>query len=135
MRRCWASSSTAIARCWTRRCASCSELFSTLRALVVGVRREGTLFAPEPGDQLFAGDQIYVFTHTDDTGRTLEIFGKTAKRPRTGCLIVGGGNVGPDRRARAGKRARPGPHPRDRTGAPPRRAGRRWAGADHRAAR
>ena len=45
-----------------------SELFSTLRAIVVGVRRKGTLFAPEPGDQLFAGDQIYVFTHAQDAG-------------------------------------------------------------------
>ncbi len=70
-----------------------SELFSTLRAIVVGVRRKGTLFAPEPGDQLFAGDQIYVFTHTEDAGRTLEIFGKTAKRPER-VLIIGGGNVG-----------------------------------------
>ena len=70
-----------------------SELFSTLRALVAGVRREGTLFAPEPGDQLFAGDQIYVFTHKEDTTRTLEIFGKTVKRPDR-VLIVGGGNVG-----------------------------------------
>lgn len=70
-----------------------SELFSTLRAIVVGVRREGTLFAPEPGDQLFEGDQIYVFTHGQDTERTLEIFGKTRKRPER-ILIVGGGNVG-----------------------------------------
>ncbi len=70
-----------------------SELFSTLRAIVVGVRRQGTLFAPEPGDQLFAGDQIYVFTHAEDAGRTLEIFGKTAKRPER-VLIIGGGNVG-----------------------------------------
>ncbi|NKX46258.1 Trk system potassium transporter TrkA [Roseicyclus persicicus] len=70
-----------------------SELFSTLRAIVVGVRREGTLFAPEPGDQLFAGDQIYVFTHVMDVGRTLEIFGKAAKRPER-VLIIGGGNVG-----------------------------------------
>lgn len=70
-----------------------SELFSTLRAIVVGIRREGSLFAPEPGDQLFAGDQIYVFTHTDDVARTLEIFGKTRKVPER-ILIIGGGNVG-----------------------------------------
>jgi trk system potassium uptake protein TrkA len=70
-----------------------SELFSTLRAIVVGVRREGTLFAPEPGDQLFVGDQIYVFTHSEDVARTMEIFGKTAKKPER-VLIVGGGNVG-----------------------------------------
>jgi trk system potassium uptake protein TrkA len=70
-----------------------TELFSTLRAIVVGVRREGTLFAPEPGDQLFEDDQIYVFTHSADYARTLEIFGKTAKRPER-VLIIGGGNVG-----------------------------------------
>ncbi len=70
-----------------------TELFSTLRAMVVGVRRDGTLFAPEPRDQLFAGDQIYVFTHTDDAARTLEIFGKTQSRQER-VVIIGGGNVG-----------------------------------------
>ncbi len=70
-----------------------SELFSTLRAIVVGVRRKGTLFAPEPGDQLFSGDQIYIFTHSEDLGRTLEIFGKSARK-RERVIIIGGGNVG-----------------------------------------
>ncbi|WP_224814874.1 Trk system potassium transporter TrkA [Hasllibacter sp. MH4015] len=70
-----------------------SELFSTLRAIVVGVRRDGVLFAPEPGDQLFAGDQIYVFTHVDDVDRTMDIFGKTRKALER-ILIIGGGNVG-----------------------------------------
>ena len=70
-----------------------AELFSTLRAIVVGIRRAGTLFVPEPGDQLFAGDQIYVFSHRVDAGRTLEIFGKSARQPER-VLIVGGGNVG-----------------------------------------
>ena len=70
-----------------------SELFSTLRAIVVGVRRDGSLFAPEPGDQLFAEDQIYVFTHESDTARTLEIFGKPSALPER-VVIIGGGNVG-----------------------------------------
>ncbi|MDZ4096034.1 MAG: Trk system potassium transporter TrkA [Paracoccaceae bacterium] len=70
-----------------------NELFSTLRAIVVGVRREGRLFAPEPGDQLFAGDQIYVFIHGEDLNRTLEIFGKTTKKQER-VVIIGGGNVG-----------------------------------------
>jgi trk system potassium uptake protein TrkA len=70
-----------------------TELFSTLRAIVVAVRRQGTLFAPEPGDQLFAGDQVYIFTHTEDLTRTLEIFGKHAKK-RERIIIIGGGNVG-----------------------------------------
>lgn len=70
-----------------------NELFATLRAIVVGVRREGRLFAPEPGDQLFADDQIYVFTHSEDVNRALEIFGKKTKKQER-VVIVGGGNVG-----------------------------------------
>lgn len=70
-----------------------TDLFSTLRAIVVGVRREGRLFAPEPDDQLFAGDQIYVFSHVEDVNRTLDIFGKETKKQER-IVIIGGGNVG-----------------------------------------
>ncbi|MGO4907897.1 Trk system potassium transporter TrkA [Pseudorhodobacter sp. W20_MBD10_FR17] len=70
-----------------------SELFSTLRAIVVGVRRDERLFAPDPNDQLFGGDRIYVFAHTEDLNRTLEIFGKTTRKQER-IVIVGGGNVG-----------------------------------------
>ncbi|MFW8634617.1 Trk system potassium transporter TrkA [Cribrihabitans pelagius] len=70
-----------------------TDLFSTLRAIVVGVRREGTLFAPEPGDQLFVGDSCYVFAHAEDVTRTVEVFGKTEKR-QDRVVVVGGGNVG-----------------------------------------
>jgi len=70
-----------------------SELFSTLRALVVGIRRKGVLFVPSPNDQLFISDQIYIFTHILDLDRTLEIFGKVSKK-RERVIIIGGGNVG-----------------------------------------
>ncbi|MCB2110542.1 MAG: Trk system potassium transporter TrkA [Defluviimonas sp.] len=70
-----------------------TDLFSTLRAIVVAIRREGRLFAPEPGDQLFAGDQVYVFSHIDDVTRTLDIFGKVTKKQER-VVIIGGGNVG-----------------------------------------
>ncbi len=70
-----------------------TDLFSTLRALVVGVRRKGKLFTPDPGDQLFADDQIYVMSHIEDTTRTFEIFGKTIHRQER-VVILGGGNVG-----------------------------------------
>ncbi|MHA6261989.1 Trk system potassium transporter TrkA [Arenibacterium sp. CAU 1754] len=70
-----------------------TDLFSTLRSVVVGVRRDGTLFAPEADDQLFVGDDCYVFAHTDDMARTLEVFGKTQKKQER-VVIVGGGNVG-----------------------------------------
>jgi len=70
-----------------------SELFSSLRAIVVGVRRGANLFAPDPGDQLYAGDQIYVISETGDLARTLAIFGKPI--PRTDRIVlVGAGNVG-----------------------------------------
>lgn len=70
-----------------------NELFPTLKAIVMGVRRGGVLFAPEPDDQLFAGDQIYLFCGHEDVTRALEIFGKaTQKQERV--VIVGGGHVG-----------------------------------------
>jgi len=70
-----------------------NEIFSTLRAIVVGVRREDRLFVPEPDDQLFIHDQVYVFTHSEDVSRALDIFGK-ATRKQERIVIIGGGNVG-----------------------------------------
>jgi len=70
-----------------------TDLFSTLKALVVAIRREGALFVPSAGDQLFAGDEAYLFTETRDMTRTLEIFGKTQSKQER-IVIVGGGNVG-----------------------------------------
>jgi len=70
-----------------------TDLFSTLSAIVVGIRREGTLFAPESADQVFVGDEIYIFTHTEDMARTLEVFGKTSKKQER-IVILGAGNVG-----------------------------------------
>ncbi len=70
-----------------------SDLFSTLRAIVVGVRRSGRLFAPEAGDQLFPADEVYFFAHKEDTDRAMEIFGKEISRTES-AVIVGGGNVG-----------------------------------------
>ena len=70
-----------------------TDLFSTLRSLVVAVRREGTLFAPEAGDQLLAGDDCYIMCHVEDVTRTMEIFGKD-QRKQERVVLVGGGNVG-----------------------------------------
>lgn len=70
-----------------------TDLFSTLSANVVGVRRDGTLFAPEPDDQLFVDDECYVFTKVEDVDRTMEVFGKKQKQ-QDRVVIVGGGNVG-----------------------------------------
>ncbi|KAF0677491.1 Trk system potassium transporter TrkA [Profundibacterium mesophilum] len=70
-----------------------TDLFSTLRAIVAGVRRNGNLFTPEPNDQLFADDEIYLLAHVDDVNRTMEIFGKTVRKQER-VVIIGGGNVG-----------------------------------------
>ncbi len=70
-----------------------TDLFSTLSAVVVGVRREGALFAPEPNDQLFIGDEIYVFTFAEDIKRTMEVFGKKYQK-QDRVILIGGGNVG-----------------------------------------
>jgi trk system potassium uptake protein TrkA len=70
-----------------------SELFSTLRAVVVAVRRGDRLFVPEPSDQLYAEDQVYVMTATEDLPRVMEIFGKVHLEVRR-LLIIGAGNIG-----------------------------------------
>ena len=70
-----------------------SDLFSTLRVLVLAVRREGRLFAPDAGDQLFVGDEAYVFAPIEDIPRTLEVFGKSDTKQER-IVIVGGGNIG-----------------------------------------
>ncbi|MDQ7070312.1 MAG: Trk system potassium transporter TrkA [Rhodobacterales bacterium] len=70
-----------------------SDLFRTLSAIVVGVRRDGRLFAPDAGDQLFAGDDCYIVTANEDIARTMEIFGKVQKKQER-VVLIGGGNVG-----------------------------------------
>ena len=70
-----------------------SDLFSTLSAIVVAVRRDGNLFVPSSGDQIFSGDSCYIFVQIHDVQRPLEIFGKTTQS-KDSVVIVGGGNVG-----------------------------------------
>ena len=70
-----------------------SQLFVDLNAIVLGIRRNLKLFVPDPDDQLFEDDQIYIFTTIEDRIRTLEIFGKDIKKGNR-FIIVGGGNVG-----------------------------------------
>lgn len=67
--------------------------FSGLAAVVVGVRRGARLFAPDPNDQLFAGDQAFVIVPPAQIERTLSAFGLTPRAIRT-IVIVGAGNIG-----------------------------------------
>ena len=70
-----------------------TDLFSTLRVIVVGVRRQGILFAPNAGDQLFCSDEVYLMCHSIDTIRTLDVFGKS-QGEQNRIILIGGGNVG-----------------------------------------
>ena len=70
-----------------------SDLFSTLSAVVVAIRRDGRLFVPSSGDQLFSADSCYIFVQKDDVKRALEVFGKTTNA-QDRVVIIGGGNVG-----------------------------------------
>ena len=70
-----------------------TDLFSTLRVIVVGVRRQGILFAPNAGDQLFYSDEVYLMCHSSDTNRTLDVFGKS-EGEQNRIILIGGGNVG-----------------------------------------
>lgn len=69
------------------------DMFRENSSIVVGIRRQGRLFAPQADDQLFAGDQIYLVTPARDAARTLDRFGKSAATPER-VIIVGGGNLG-----------------------------------------
>ncbi|WP_368373163.1 Trk system potassium transporter TrkA [Roseovarius sp. THAF9] len=70
-----------------------TDLFSTLEVVVLAIRRDGKLFAPEAGDQLFVGDDAYVFAPAEDVPRTMEVFGKTSQSQER-LVIIGGGNIG-----------------------------------------
>ena len=70
-----------------------TDLFSSLRVIVVGVRRQGILFAPSAGDQLFCSDEVYLMCHSNDVIRTLDVFGKS-RGEQNRIVLIGGGNVG-----------------------------------------
>ncbi len=70
-----------------------TELFSTLQAIVVAVRRGAKLMVPEPTDQLYPGDDIFFIAAARDVQRALGIFGRDSP-PARRVVIIGAGNVG-----------------------------------------
>jgi trk system potassium uptake protein TrkA len=70
-----------------------TELFSTLSAQVVAIRRGDKLIVPDPTDQLFAEDSIYVLSTTRDVSRAMGIFGRESP-PARRVVLIGAGNVG-----------------------------------------
>ena len=61
--------------------------------MVVGIRRENKLFVPDPEDQLFTNDDIYIFSDIKDLGRTIEIFGKKVIHGEK-VVLLGMGAIG-----------------------------------------
>ncbi|MEM6946389.1 MAG: Trk system potassium transporter TrkA, partial [Pseudomonadota bacterium] len=70
-----------------------SELFSTLRAIVVAIRREGKLFTAAAEDQIYPNDEVYFVAAREDVQRAFGIFGKR-NRVATRIIVVGAGHVG-----------------------------------------
>ncbi|WP_017930543.1 Trk system potassium transporter TrkA [Robiginitomaculum antarcticum] len=69
------------------------DLFSGLHACVVGISRDGQVFAPQPDDPLVPGDEAYVVTKAEHTARLLDIVGGEGRQARH-IVIIGAGNVG-----------------------------------------
>lgn len=70
-----------------------TDLFSSLRVIVVGIRRQGVLFAPSAGDQIFCSDEVFLMCHSNDANRTMDVFGKS-QGEQNRVILIGGGNVG-----------------------------------------
>ena len=69
------------------------DLFSGLHAAIVGVKRDGEIFAPTPDDPLNVGDDAYFVTKAEHAARLLEVIGARETKARH-VVIIGGGNVG-----------------------------------------
>ncbi|HMN88187.1 MAG TPA: Trk system potassium transporter TrkA, partial [Bauldia sp.] len=70
-----------------------TELFPDLKAVVVGVVREGRMFVPRSSDSMLVGDRVYVVCEKDQVRRTLGIFGHEEPEAHR-VVIAGGGNIG-----------------------------------------
>ena len=70
-----------------------TELFSTLRAIVVGIRREGVLWTARPEDQIFPEDEIYLVAAHEDVRRAFDIFGRKSLVAER-VVLAGAGNIG-----------------------------------------
>lgn len=70
-----------------------TELFSTLRCIVVAVRRQGRIFVTHADDQILAGDDVYFIAAHEDVQRTFGIFGRENLEAER-VVIIGAGNIG-----------------------------------------
>ena len=69
------------------------DLFTGLHAAIVGIRRDGQIFAPNPDDPLNVGDDAYFVTKSEHAARLLEVVGTRDNAARH-VVIIGGGSIG-----------------------------------------
>ncbi len=71
------------------------ELFQHLTFSVVGIRRDGDVFAASDADQLYAGNSAYVVVAPEHQERVMGLFrGEEETGRNRRVLIVGAGNIG-----------------------------------------
>lgn len=70
-----------------------AELFPDLKAVVVGLLRNGEVIIPHTTDQMEAGDFIFVIADANSAQRVLALFGHD-EPPARDVIIAGGGNIG-----------------------------------------
>ena len=70
-----------------------TDLFPGLHSVVVGIKRDGEIFAPTADDFLNPGDEAYVITLAEHSARLLEIIGTVNQKARQ-IVIIGGGKIG-----------------------------------------
>ncbi|MCB1499186.1 MAG: Trk system potassium transporter TrkA, partial [Bauldia sp.] len=73
--------------------AQLTELFPDLKAVVVGIFRDGRLFVPRSSDAMLIGDRVYVVCQSAQVRRTLGLFGHEEPEAHR-VVIAGGGNIG-----------------------------------------
>jgi len=64
-----------------------------LRASILGISRDETLFIPKKLDTLNQGDHVYIIADKNHVKRTMSAFGYDEK-PIKKLIIIGGGNIG-----------------------------------------
>lgn len=69
------------------------ELFPDLNASIVGISREGHVFAPTKNDALETGDKAYFIVKREHSTRLMEIISNPEDRARQ-VVIIGGGSIG-----------------------------------------
>ncbi len=70
-----------------------SDSKKNLRASILGISRDESLFIPKKQDKLIKSDHVYILVDKNHVKRTMSAFGHDEK-PIKKIIIIGGGNIG-----------------------------------------